>query len=144
MKDSTVISPPFHHTPLGFHSFRFPSPPLVLSSTHSNYLFSLCPFLFSLSISCHSPFFLSAISSHTCTFSFFAPFISTFSSNIHSFVSPFLVTPSSFRAVLSLSSPLLPTPLRASHQIIPLPPRQCVLITLCHLYTWTGGEEVET
>lgn len=50
----------------------------------------------------------------------------------------------SLRPLTLLSSPVLPSPLRASHQIILLAPRQCVLITLCHLYTWAGGEEVGT
>ncbi len=91
MKDSAVISPPFHHTPRSFHSFRFPSTPLMSSSPYSNYPFSLRPFLSSSPI---PPYIFLAVSSHTYTFSFFPTFISTFSSDIHYFVSSFLATPS--------------------------------------------------
>lgn len=99
----------------------------------SNYLFSLYVLL---------PFFLSTISSHTYTLSFFARFIFPFCSDHSLFCLSFACY--SLIIFLPLSTPLLCSPLRASRQIIPLPPRQRVIITLCHLCTWTGEEKVGT
>lgn len=102
--------------------------------------------LFSLSISrAHPPFFTPIIHFHSALFlspvtllvlslpyllthllAFFVPFISTFSCDILSPVSPFS---------------LLLLPYSRLHLIILLPPRHHILITRCHLYPWTGKEE---
>lgn len=123
MNDSAVISPSFHHTPLSLHSLLSMSPAHPLPSSLQLSIFSL------LSFNLLSPsFFLSAyLLSCTCHLyrHFFNP---TFT----------LWSPLSS---LRLPTPVLSCPFCASLLIILVPPRQCVLITQCHLHTWAGRDK---
>lgn len=127
MKDSAVISPPFHHNQPR-SSCPILNPIIYFHSLIS--LFSLYLLLFfPTPLSPYSQFFI------------LRPSLSPFSHLTFTLFSPFLVNPSFPLPSTLLCSPVLPSPLHVSHPIIPLPSKLCTLITQCHLDIWTVGEE---
>lgn len=124
VNDSAVISSSFHHTPLSFYSLLSMSPAHPVLSSLQLSIFT------QLSFNPLSPSFF--LSTYLLMHFQLLPSLSPLSHPTFTLWSPlsFLFFP-----------PLSSRPFRASLLIIPVPPRQCVLITQRQLHTWTEEDE---